>query len=123
MNHVSLIGRLVRPVELQEVGHGSVVCNNTLAVRNAKKNENGQALADFIPLVFWDKTALLLRDYCAKGNQIGVTGRMVSRSYVNKNEQTVYIVELLVEDLYFMEAKKISNQATNTNPEPIEIPF
>ncbi|MGP6140465.1 MULTISPECIES: single-stranded DNA-binding protein [unclassified Jeotgalibaca] len=128
MNQVSLIGRLVRNVELQEIGHGSIVCNNTLAVKNPRKSENGQVIADFIPVVFWDKTALLLRDYCAKGNQLGVTGRMVSRSYVNKQDQTVYVVEMLVEDLYFMEAKKTVENVTNSplvtnSAEPADMPF
>ena len=130
MNQVSLIGRLVRNVELQEIGHGSVVCNNTLDVNSPRKNENGQMVADFIPVVFWDKSALLLRDYCAKGNQLGVSGRMVSRSYVNKQEQTVYVVELLVEELFFMEAKKTAENVTqpprvdtSTEAEPAGMPF
>ena len=41
-----------------------------------------------------------------KGNQIGVNGHLVSRSYINKQEQHVYVVELVVEDLYFVESKK-----------------
>ena len=46
------------------------------------------------------------RIYCAKGNQIGVNGHLVSRSYVNKQEQHVYVIELVVEELYFVEAKR-----------------
>lgn len=87
-------------------------------------------VADFIPVVFWDKSALLLRDYCAKGNQLGVSGRMVSRSYVNKQEQTVYVIEMLVEELYFMEAKKTVENVTqpprantSTEAEPAGMPF
>lgn len=105
LNKVSLIGRLVRPIQVQQVNGDKLVCNNTLAVQRIHKAEEGQQ-ADFIPVVFWGATATLVDQYCAKGNQIGVNGHLVSRSYINKQDQHVYVVELVVEDLYFVEAKK-----------------
>ncbi|MDE1547708.1 single-stranded DNA-binding protein [Jeotgalibaca caeni] len=116
MNHVSLLGRLVRSVEVQEVGHGRFVSNNTLAVQRLGKKEEGQQQADFIPVVFWDKTAHLLKEYCGKGSLIGLNGKLASRSYLNKQEQQVFVVELVVESLHFVEPKK------KVEP-PIEVPF
>ena len=116
MNHVSIIGRLVRPIELQEVGTGRFVCNNTLAVQRIRKKDDGQQQADFIPIVVWDKTAHLLKQYCSKGTLLGVNGRMVSRSYVNKQNQRVYVVEMIVEEIHFIESKKKVEEA-------VEIPF
>lgn len=106
MNQVSLLGRLVRPIEVQEVGHGNFVVNNTLAVSRIGRKEEGQQQADFIPVVFWGKQAHLLKEYCTKGNLLGVNGRLQSRSYTNKADQQVYVVELLVETMHFVEAKK-----------------
>lgn len=105
MNHVSMIGRLVRPIQIQQVNGDKQVCNNTLAVQRVHKGDEGQQ-ADFIPVVFWGTTATLVDQYCSKGNQIGVKGHLVSRSYINKQEQHVYVVELVVEDLYFVESKR-----------------
>lgn len=54
----------------------------------------------------------LVEQYCAKGNQIGVVpGHLVSRSYVNKQEQHVYVIELAVEELYFVEGKENRKQS------------
>lgn len=106
MNQVSLLGRLVRPVELQGVGSDRVVCNNTLAVQRFRKKEEAQAQADFIPVVFWGNTARLLHQYCAKGNLLAVNGHLASRSYTNKQNQQVYVVELIAEEIHFVESRK-----------------
>lgn len=113
MNQVSLLGRLVRPIELQEVGSDRVVCNNTLAIQRLRKKNDTQPQADFIPVVFWGNTARLLHQYCGKGNQIGVNGHLTSRSYTNKQEQQVFVVELIAEEIHFVESKK---EATSTEP-------
>ena len=55
---------------------------------------------------FGEQPPISVEQYCAKGNQIGVNGHLVSRSYVNKQEQHVYVIELVVEELYFVEAKR-----------------
>lgn len=106
MNQVSLIGRLVRNVQFQQVSPDRAVVNNTLAVSRHRKNEEGQT-ADFVPLVFWNKTAELVQRYCEKGTLIGVNGHLASRSYINKQEQQVYVLELIVDDLHFIEPKKV----------------
>lgn len=130
MNQISLLGRLVRPVDVQEVGHGRFVCNNTLAVSRIGRREDGQQQADFIPVVFWDKTAHLLKEYCHKGSLIGVTGKLASRSYTNKNNQQVYVIEMIVDGLHFVEPKNKPTDApvpqttqVNEEQEAVELPF
>ncbi len=130
MNQISLLGRLVRPVDVQEVGHGRFVCNNTLAVSRIGRREDGQQQADFIPVVFWDKTAHLLKEYCHKGSLIGVTGKLASRSYMNKSNQQVYVIEMIVDGLHFVEPKnKPANTPVpqtaqvNEEQEAVELPF
>ena len=130
MNQISLLGRLVRPIDVQEVGHGRFVCNNTLAVSRIGRREDGQQQADFIPIAFWDKTAHLLKEYCHKGSLLGVTGKLASRSYTNKNEQQVYVIEMVVDGIHFVEPKNKTTSApvtksfqTTQQQEVVEIPF
>lgn len=126
MNQVSLIGRLVRPIELQEIGRGRFVCNNTLAINRIGRKEEGQQTADFIPVVFWDKSAHLLKEFCDKGSLIGVNGKLQSRSYTNKQHQQIYVVELLVETMHFIDTRKKSTSQPQAEPEhdiPVELPF
>ncbi len=106
MNTIGLVGRLVREIELKDVGEDKVVINNTLAVAKRVRKENGPQ-ADFIPIVAWGQIAKLMQLYCEKGHMVGLTGRIQSRSYINKEEDTIFIVEMLVEEVHFLQNKKI----------------
>lgn len=104
MNQVNVIGRLVRDIELKDLGEGKQVMNNTVAVSTNFKKEGGQD-TDFIPIVAWNKTAALMHQYCKKGSLIGLSGRIQSRSYVNKENETVYVVEMVVNTVNFLSSK------------------
>lgn len=104
MNTVALVGRVTKGFELREVKEGLSVTNNTLAVRKSFKKDGGNE-ADFIPFVAWGKRAQLLSEYCSKGDMIGLIGKMQSRSYKNDKDETKYVVEMLVEDIEFIQKK------------------
>ncbi|MDO4432813.1 MAG: single-stranded DNA-binding protein [Aerococcaceae bacterium] len=105
MNQVMLVGRLVRPVEVKTVGDHRVV-NNTLAVTRRNRDKQGEILADFIPISAWGHLADVLSNYCDKGQQVGITGRMHSRSYTNSMQQTVYVVECLVTEITLLDGSR-----------------
>lgn len=105
LNRLTVTGRLVRENELREVGDERIVLNNSIAIPRSYKTENGQA-TDFINIVAWGKRAELIEEYCDKGDLVGLDGRIQSRSYQNNEEQTVYIVEMLVDSVHFLQAKK-----------------
>jgi len=105
MNQTALIGRIVREIEPKTIGENRVVINNTLAVQRIRRTENGPE-ADFIPFVVWGRTAELLNEYCRKGDLIGLTGKMQSRSYLKNEEEQVFVVELVVDQLQFLQSKK-----------------
>lgn len=105
MNRLALVGRIVREVELKEVGDERVVLNNSIAVQRSYRTENGLE-ADFIPFVVWGKRAELIEEYCKKGDLIGLGGRIQSRSYQNSDDQAVYVIEMVVEDVQFLQPKR-----------------
>ncbi len=105
MNQLNVVGRIVREIEVKEVGEGKVVLNNTIAVKRKFKNDQGQQ-ADFIPIVAWGQVAKLIQIYCEKGDLIGLTGHIQSRSYQNKEEETVFIVEMVVSEIDFLQGRR-----------------
>lgn len=111
MNTVALIGRLTKDVELRDVGDERFVTNNTLAVRRTYKKD-GSSDADFIPFVAWGKRAELLEEYCSKGDMIALSGKMQSRSYKTESEETKYVVEMVVEDIEFIQKKAAEKVTT-----------
>lgn len=105
MNRLTVIGRIVRDTELKGLGDGRIVLNNSLAVSRTFKTDNGQD-TDFINFVAWGKRAELIEEYCNKGDLVGLDGRFQSRSYENEDKKTVYIVEMVVESVHFLQQKR-----------------
>lgn len=105
MNRLTVVGRLVRDNILKEVGNERIVLNNSLAIPRLYKADGGQE-TDFINIVAWGKRAELIEEYCEKGDLIGLDGHIQSRTYQNSDEQTVYTVEMVVDSVHFLQAKK-----------------
>lgn len=98
MNHVVLIGRLTKDPEVRYTQSGTPVGTFTLAVdRRVQKDKPKEA--DFIPCVVWSKTAEVVGNWCKKGKQIGVEGRIQVRSYDAKDGTKRYVTEVIVNDL------------------------
>lgn len=113
INRIVLTGRLTRDLELRRTQSGTSVVSFTLAVdRNFKKE--GQPEADFINCVAWNRQAEAMAQYLHRGSLIGVDGRLQTRNYENQQGQRVYITEVVVESLTFLESRQ---QAQPTPPE------
>lgn len=124
MNKAILIGRLTRDPELRSTPAGRNVCQFSIAVNRTFTNANGDREADFINCVVWDKQAENLVKYQKKGNQIAVDGRIQTRNYEDKDGKRVYVTEILVNNISFLDSKGSSagnsNSFNNFNnlPEP-----
>src|SRR5690625_7798044 len=80
INRVTLVGRLTKDVDLRYTQNGIAVANFSIAVQRNFKNQNGDYDADFINCVVWRKPAENLANYMKKGSQVGVDGRLQSRT-------------------------------------------
>lgn len=118
INRVCLTGRLTKDVELMKTQSGNVISHITLAVdRNFKKD--GQQNTDFINCVAFGKQAEAMNNYLSKGSLIGIDGRIQTRNYKNKQGQTVYVTEVIVDSFSFLEYKKKETYSpTGVNPDP-----
>ena len=99
MNKVFLIGRITKDVELRHSQKGVANVSFTLAVDRQFKDVNGEKLTDFINCVAWNKQADFLAKYVIKGNMLAIDGRLQTRSYVNNQNQTVYVTEVICDSL------------------------
>lgn len=115
MNHVSLIGRLTKDVDLRYTSSGIAVGNFNLAVNKLFTNEQGERDADFIQCQIWRKSAENLANFTKKGSRIGVEGRINTRNYENNEGQRVYVTEVIVNQFYLLDPRDNSqvNQAQN----------
>lgn len=98
MNHVTLIGHLTKDPEIRYTSSGTCVGTFTLAVdRRVQKDKPKEA--DFIPCVAWGKTAEVVGNYCKKGKQVAVEGRIQTRTYDAKDGTKKYVTEVIVSHL------------------------
>lgn len=109
INRVVLIGRLVRDPELRKTQNGTSVCSFTMAV-NRRQNQDGTQDADFINCVAWNKLADNIQLYQKKGNQLGIEGRINTRSYDNQQGQKVYVTEVVAENVQFLTPRNNFNE-------------
>ena len=117
MNKVILIGRLARDPEIRYSQGASSTCiaRYTLAVDRKFKQE-GQPTADFINCIAFGKLGEFAEKYLHKGIKIAVTGRIQTGSYKNKDGNTVYTTDVVVEEQEFCESKSQSNSQPQHAP-------
>ena len=119
INNVVLVGRLTRDPELRHTPSNVAVATFSLAVNRNFKNQAGDREADFISCIMWRQQAELFAEWCKKGNLVGVTGRIQSRSYDNQQGQRVYVTEVVAESFQTLEKKDNSaNQSSMENQMP-----
>ncbi|MEG0408997.1 MAG: single-stranded DNA-binding protein [Bacilli bacterium] len=116
LNLVGLSGRLTTDIDYRKTPTGKAVTNFTLAVDKDYK-QDGQPSADFIKCQAWGKIADLLNEYCKKGSLLNVSGRIQTRSYDDKVGKKVYITEVVVDKVQFIDAHKAqqSNESNYTS--------
>ena len=102
MNNVALVGRTTRDLNLKYTQSKKAVAQFTLAVDRRGRNE----MADFILCEVWGRTAEVMERFVKKGHKIGITGRIRSDSYDDRNGKRQYVTKVVVEDLEFLEHKK-----------------
>ena len=106
MNKVCMLGRLTKDVDVKYTqSTNTMVANFTLAVNRRFKKE-GQPDADFINIVAWSKTAEFVSKYFKKGQQVGVIGRIQTRTWDDENGLKHYVTEVVAEEVYFADSKK-----------------
>ena len=115
MNAVALIGRLTKDIEVKYTQSGLPVASFQLAVNRAYKKEDGEQETDYISCVAWRQRAENLAKMTTKGSQIGITGNIQTRTYENKQGQTVYVTEVMVDNFYLIETKEMTNQRRAQN--------
>lgn len=81
MNNVHIIGRLGGDIELRHTPSGKAVTEVNIAVDDGY-GENKKTV--WIGTVLWDKAAEIAAQYCKKGDQVGITGRLTQDEWEDK---------------------------------------
>lgn len=110
MNKVILTGRTTKDIELKVTTSGTNVATFSVAVKRAYKG-NGEQESDFFECVAYSKTAELISKYVKKGDMVGIEGRLQTRNYTNREGKKVYVTEIIVDNVEFLQSKKQGEQS------------
>ena len=110
-NQVTLVGRLTRDPEVDEVGKDKkyLKARLCLAVKKpkGKKQEDGKVDADCIDgIVAWSKQAEFARDYLTKGRMILVQGELLPERWKDKENRSRYQLTVRANSVQSLDSKK-----------------
>lgn len=107
LNKVIIIGRLTADPELKQTPNGVSVISASIAVNEKFKDKEN---CNFFNCVFWNKSAEILKQYCAKGAQLAITGRLQQRRWDDKDGSKRSTVEIVVDSFQMLGGKKDNNR-------------
>lgn len=94
MNEVKLIGKVWRNPELKFTTNGKSYIKSSILVSRGKDKKEG----DFIPIMLWGGTAEEFVNTVRERTLIELRGNLRSGSYVDKNGNKKYTLDVLVND-------------------------
>ena len=105
-NKVTLIGRTGKEVETVKFENGQLA-KVSLATSEHYTNAKGEKVEDtqWHNLVCYGKTAEIMQKYVEKGKEIAVEGKIMYRSYDDKDGNKKYITEIKVDEMVLLGGK------------------
>lgn len=104
MNNICLIGRLCAEPELKTTQSGLSVATVSVAV--SRMPGDPADVTDFIPCVFWRKSAEFVGKYFRKGDMIAITGSLQTRNYTDRYDNKRTAFEVIVSHIDFCGGKR-----------------
>lgn len=109
LNHIVMMGRLVRDPELRNAGD-TPVCSFRIACDRDFKNKDGEKETDFVDVVVWRRLAENVAKYFSKGRMAVVSGRLQIREWTDKDGEKRFNTEIVADNVYFGDSKPRSGE-------------
>ena len=110
MNQIILLGRLTRDPEMRYTKDGTAVTRFNIAVKRDRNDK-----VDFINCLTFGKAAEATAQYCNKGRQVLVSGRLEINSKQNQtNNQLEYFTHVITNKVEFLAQPKGHQQQQQT---------
>lgn len=107
-NRVQLIGNPGMDPEIKNLDNGNKLAKFSLATNEHYKNAKGEKLTDtqWHNVVAWGKAAELVEKFVRKGKEVGVEGKLVTRSYETKEGEKRYVTEVVLNEFLLLQNKE-----------------
>jgi len=122
-NKVEIIGNLTKDPELKALPSGVKVTNLSVATNRTWKDSNGakQEGVEYHNIVAFAKQAEVIAQYCHKGDQILVEGRLQTRNWEGEDGKKRYVTDIILESFQFGSKTK-NSESTNKEEQTVHVP-
>ena len=103
-NKVQLIGNLGNAPEVRNIESGKKMVRFSLATNENYRNAKGEKITEtqWHNLIAWGKVADIVEKYLTKGTEVAIEGKLMSRTYTDKDGNKKYITEIQVHELLLL---------------------
>ena len=100
-NKVQLIGNLGADPEVNTTESGKKLARFSVATHDEYRTAKGEKVKEtqWHNIVAWGKTADIVEKYFTKGKEVVIEGKLVNRTYNDKEGNKKYFTEIVVNDL------------------------
>lgn len=81
INHIALMGTIIRGPEFRMTPNGVPTANFSVAVTRPPRQDGGAEVTDYVRVVIWRALAEKVNETVKKGDLVVVEGRLSTRSY------------------------------------------
>lgn len=109
-NKVQLIGNLGNAPEIKNTENGKKLARFSIATNETYQNAKGEKVNEttWHNLVAWGKLADVAEKFLLKGTEVVIEGKLINRSYNDKEGNKKYITEVQVNDMLMLGNKERS---------------
>ena len=134
VNKVILVGNLGKDPEVRHLESGAAVANFSLATSETYKDKTSgerKTITEWHNIVLWRGLAEVAEKYLKKGDSIYVEGKIRSRQWKDKDENTRYTTEVVGDNMVMLGGKPSGQNSpsaekeiiNNDNDETDDLPF
>lgn len=107
-NKVQLIGHLGNAPDVRVTEKGKKWARISLATNETYRNMLGERVTEtqWHQLIAWGKVADLAEKFLVKGKEVAIEGKLVNRSYVDRDGIKRYTTEILVSEVLLLGSAK-----------------
>lgn len=100
-NRVQLIGHIGKDPQVKHFESGKSLATFTIATNESYTGRDGKKVTDtqWHNVVAWGNTANYAENYLEKGNRVAVDGKLIHRSYTDKEGEVRYITEVQINEI------------------------
>lgn len=109
LNKCLFIGRIAADIDCRYTQNGEQVANFPIAINERYKDKHTNELrekTEYVRVVAFRKLAEIIGQYCKKGDQIYIEGKLQTRKWSDKNGQDHYTTEIIADSVQLLDSRR-----------------